>query len=142
LTGGGGGNFPTYAELMTATDASGKTEAISHRRIRFASVKDLQVRNLIVPVVGDFGGPKAIRAVAAYLKQKEATSVDVSTRSNVEQYLRQDGIFGNFLRKRSDPANRRDERVRSVRKSGVSAGQPAVLGANEELQSGSETVEG
>ena len=50
---------------------------------------------MIVPVVGNFGGPKAIRAVATYLKQKEVT-VSVFYTSNVEQYLRQDGIWGNF----------------------------------------------
>ncbi len=49
--------------------------------------EDLQSRNLIVPVVGNFSGPKAIRAVGAYLKQRDAT-VSTFYLSNVEQYLR------------------------------------------------------
>jgi hypothetical protein len=43
-------------------------------------------RNLIVPVIGDFAGPKAVRAVGAYLKRHGATVSAVYT-SNVEQYL-------------------------------------------------------
>jgi len=128
LTGGGGGNFPTYAELMTATDASGKNRSYLASEDSFRIVKDLQVRNLIVPVVGDFGGPKAIRAVAAYLKQKEAT-VSTFYTSNVEQYLRQDGIFGNFCASAATlPIDAMSVFVRSAR-AGF-AGQPAVLGAN------------
>ena len=32
-------------------------------------MKSLQERNLIVPVSGDFGGPKAIRAIGAYVRE-------------------------------------------------------------------------
>jgi hypothetical protein len=50
----------------------------------------MQHRNLIVPVVGDFAGPKAIRSVAAWLKARNAV-VGAIYASNVEQYLWQDG---------------------------------------------------
>jgi hypothetical protein len=46
----------------------------------------MQENNLIVPLVGDFGGPKAIRAVGQYLRDREAT-VMAFYLSNVEQYL-------------------------------------------------------
>jgi hypothetical protein len=49
-------------------------------------MKDMQTRNLIVPVVGDFGGPTAIRAVGDYLRARNAT-VGAIYVSNVEQYL-------------------------------------------------------
>ena len=39
----------------------------------FAVVKGLQEKNLIVPVVGDFAGPKAIRAVGDYVRAQRAT---------------------------------------------------------------------
>ena len=39
-----------------------------------------------MPVVGDFAGPKAIRAVGAYLKAHDAT-VSAFYTSNVEHYL-------------------------------------------------------
>ena len=59
---------------------------VYHRFSRFRILADMQKRNMIVPVVGDFGGPKAIRAVGKYLKDNRATVTAFYT-SNVEQYL-------------------------------------------------------
>src|SRR6202040_973079 len=53
--------------------------------------------NLVVPIVGDFGGPKAIRTVARYLKDNNAT-VSAFYLSNVEQYLYQDNKWQGFCR--------------------------------------------
>jgi hypothetical protein len=78
---------PTYAALMLATDGAGRPRGYLSTLERFAYLKDLEVRNLVVPVVGNFAGPKAIRAVGAYLKQRDAT-VSAFYLSNVEQYLR------------------------------------------------------
>ena len=50
---------------------------------------------MLVPLVGDFGGGKAIRTVAKYLHEKGAT-VSAFYLSNVEQYLYQDGKFRDF----------------------------------------------
>jgi hypothetical protein len=49
-----------------------------------------------VPVVGDFGGPKAIRAVGTYLKEHGAV-VSAFYLSNVEQYLNRSGAEEAFL---------------------------------------------
>jgi hypothetical protein len=78
---------PTYAALMLATDGAGRARGYLSSQERFAYLKDLESRNLVVPVVGNFAGPKAIRAVGAYLKQRDAT-VSAFYLSNVEQYLR------------------------------------------------------
>ena len=59
-------------------------------------MKDLETRNLIVPVVGDFGGPKAIRTVGKYLKEHGAV-VSAFYLSNVEQYLNRSGTEDAFL---------------------------------------------
>jgi hypothetical protein len=97
LTGGfgRGGGFPTYADLMAATDQSGHQWSFLATETSFKYLKDLEARNLIVPVVGNFGGPKALRAVASYLKQKQEV-VGAFYVSNVEQYLRQDRIWNVF----------------------------------------------
>jgi hypothetical protein len=97
LTGGfgRGGGFPTYADLMEAKDASGHQWGYLATEASFKYLKDLESRNLVVPVVGNFGGPKALRAVATFLKQKQEV-VGAFYTSNVEQYLRQDGIWHNF----------------------------------------------
>jgi hypothetical protein len=88
---------PTYAELMAATDRDGVQRGYLATEASFAFLKDLESRNFVVPVIGDFGGPKAIRAVATYLKAHEAT-VTAFYLSNVEQYLYQDGKWNTFCR--------------------------------------------
>jgi hypothetical protein len=99
-TGGGGGrrgsNSATYANLMMADDGRGVARSYLASEENFAFMKDLQTRNLLVPVVGDFGGGKAIRAVGKYLRSVDAM-VTAFYLSNVEQYLvQQDGKWENF----------------------------------------------
>jgi hypothetical protein len=88
---------PTYVDLMTAVDDAGVFRSYLASNASFAFVRELESNNLVVPVVGDFGGPKAIRQVAAYLKARGAT-VGAFYLSNVEQYLTQDGKSGAFCR--------------------------------------------
>ena len=90
-----GGNYPTYGELMVVTDTKGRPHGYLSSEELFRVVKDLEARNLIVPVVGNFAGPKAIRAVGRYLKQKD-TIVSAFYLSNVEQYLKQDNVWDAF----------------------------------------------
>jgi hypothetical protein len=91
----GPGGFPTYAELMSATDGKGRNRSFLASEASFGFVKDLETRNMLVPVVGNFGGNKALRAVASYLRQR-GLIVSAFYVSNVEQYLRQDGLWGRF----------------------------------------------
>ena len=78
--------YPTYADLMTATDQAGINHGFLASEASFAFLKDLETRNMVVPVVGDFSGPRAIRAIGAYLKGRGAF-VSAFYLSNVEQYL-------------------------------------------------------
>jgi hypothetical protein len=94
---GGFGNGVTYADLMTATDAQGVSRSYLANEENFNILKSLEEKNLIVPVVGNFAGPKAIRAVGRYVKEREGI-VAAFYLSNVEQYLRQDGIWDDFCR--------------------------------------------
>ncbi len=89
---GGYGGFmsmPTYTDLMTENDGRSRNWSFLATEDQFRMVQGLQKNNLIVPLVGDFAGPKAIRAVAQYLKQHNAV-LTVFYTSNVEQYLFQD----------------------------------------------------
>ena len=52
----------------------------------FRTLKEMEVNNLVVPLVGDFAGPKAIKAVGEYLKERKAT-VTAFYLSNVEPFL-------------------------------------------------------
>ena len=49
-------------------------------------MRELERKNLIIPVVGDFAGPKALRYVARYIREHGGTVAAFYT-SNVEQYL-------------------------------------------------------
>ena len=92
---GRGSNSVTYADLMAAVDESGQARSFLASEESFRFVKDLQRRNLIVPVVGNFGGPLALRAVGQYVRDHGAT-VSAFYLSNVEQYLRQDFLWDRF----------------------------------------------
>jgi hypothetical protein len=94
--GGRGGGAVTYAELMMADDGNGQYRSFLASEENFAFLKDLETNNLLVPVVGDFGGPKALRAVGKYLNSIDAM-VSAFYLSNVEQYLSQDGKTSAFL---------------------------------------------
>ncbi|MCC6930358.1 MAG: hypothetical protein IT359_15340 [Gemmatimonadaceae bacterium] len=78
--------MPTYGELMVQTDADGVERGYLASEASFQRLRQMQLDNRIVPLVGDFGGPKALRAVGAYLRAREATASMLYT-SNVEQYL-------------------------------------------------------
>jgi hypothetical protein len=94
--GGGGGNQSTFADLTGySNDASGTPQSFLSTEENYAYVKDLHARNLIVPVSGDFGGPKAIRAIGSWLQSRGAV-VSAFYVSNVEQYLFQDGKAATF----------------------------------------------
>ena len=89
--GGGGVNQTTFADLTGySPDASGNPRSFLSSEENYLYVRDLHTRNLIVPVSGDFGGPKAIRAVGSWLQSRGAI-VSAFYVSNVEQYLFQDG---------------------------------------------------
>ena len=124
--GRGIGGLPSYAELMTANDGAGKNRSYLATEEAFRFVKDLEARNLIVPVVGNLGGPKALRAVGAYLKKQGAT-VSAFYVSNVEQYLREDGLWNTFCASAATlPADTSSIFIRSSR--GGFQGQPAFRG--------------
>ena len=111
----GPGGLPSYADLMTGADANGRNHSYLASGASFAVVKDLEARNLIVPVVGNFGGAKALRSVASYLRRTGQT-VSAFYVSNVEQYLRQDGIWEQFCRNAGSlPVDGSSVFIRSVR---------------------------
>jgi hypothetical protein len=89
---GGYGRFmgmPTYADLATESDGSAHNWHFLATEDQFHAIQHLQRNNLIVPLVGDFAGPRAIRSVAHYLQDHRAV-LSVFYTSNVEQYLFQD----------------------------------------------------
>jgi hypothetical protein len=77
---------PSYYNLMVNTDSKGKDWAYLETEERYKYVRDMQLKNLIVPLVADFGGPKTIKTIGQYLKDHGAV-ISVFYVSNVEDYL-------------------------------------------------------
>ena len=80
---------PSYRRLMTAPDFTGQRRSFLASEEDFQAVKALEVRNLIVPVIGDFGGADAIRRVGDYVRARGGT-VRAFYGSNVGVYLTND----------------------------------------------------
>lgn len=78
--------MPSYGELMVQRDAEGVERGYLASEGNFQYLRQMERDNLIVPIVGDFGGAKALRAVGDYLRRHQATVSAIYT-SNVEQYL-------------------------------------------------------
>ena len=114
----GGTVQPTYAELMAVTDEVGVAKGFLANEALFAEVKDYERRNLIVPVVGNFSGPKAIRAVGKYLSAKGAF-VSAFYVSNVEEYLIVDSVWNAFCANvQTLPLDGTSTFIRSIRTDG------------------------
>ena len=113
--GRGGRSMPTYFDLMVSTDAEGRHRSFLASEEHFLVVKNLHTKNLFVPVVGNFGGPKALRAVGRYIRQHEGV-VGAYYLSNVEQYLDQQGLWPAFCANvASLPLDDQSTFIRSVR---------------------------
>jgi hypothetical protein len=80
---------PSYRRLMTMRDFTGQTRSFLASDDMFRFVKSLHSRNLIIPVVGDFGGAGAIRRVADYVRT-HGSAVQAFYGSNVGVYLTTD----------------------------------------------------
>jgi hypothetical protein len=78
--------LPSYYNLMVATDGRGKNWAYLDTEDRYQFVREMQQKNLIIPLVADFGGPKTIKEIGKYLNDHGAL-VSVFYISNVEDYL-------------------------------------------------------
>jgi hypothetical protein len=77
---------PTYRSLMTAADATATPRSYLATEDAFSFVQELHSRNAIVPVVGDFSGPHALRQIGDYIRQHHDV-VQAFYGSNVEVYL-------------------------------------------------------
>ncbi|MBK8247214.1 MAG: hypothetical protein IPK85_07465 [Gemmatimonadetes bacterium] len=88
---GGGRYMPTYGQMMAETDAQGVPRSYLGSEENYRTVREMQRRNLIVPVTGDFAGPKALRAVGNWVRAHDAT-ISAFYTSNVEQYLFQSDV--------------------------------------------------
>ncbi|MFN7944373.1 MAG: hypothetical protein U0Z53_03400 [Blastocatellia bacterium] len=108
------GYFPTLKEIIAAQDQNGKTGNFLASADDYDFVRGLHLKNLIIPINGDFGGKKALASIGAYLRQQGLTVTAFYT-SNVEQYLFDGSSFAAFANNvRKLPVNDQSLFIRSV----------------------------
>jgi hypothetical protein len=109
-----GGYFPSLKELVMQTDLKGKTGNFLASADDYNFVREMQKKNLIIPIVGDFGGTKALAAIGDYLR-KNGLMVSSFYTSNVEQYLFDSAVFEGFAKNvRKLPINDKSLFIRAV----------------------------
>src|SRR5712671_3105619 len=88
--GGPDAHLTTYGTsfrlLMMQTDGQRQNRNFLASDLNYQFVRQMQQKNLIVPVVGDLSGPKALRAIAGYAREHGA-DVTAFYVSNVEEYI-------------------------------------------------------
>jgi hypothetical protein len=88
--------LPTYRELLLERSPSGRFGHYLADREDYAYLRELQRAGRVVPVVGDFAGPHALKAIGQHLKVR-GESVSAFYLSNVEFYLFRNGVFDRFI---------------------------------------------
>jgi hypothetical protein len=86
---------PTLGSLLLARSPEGRGSFLD-RSGDYAAVRDLQRRGRVIPVIGDFAGEQALRAVGAFLRE-QGERVSAFYTSNVEFYLLRTGRFDAFV---------------------------------------------
>src|SRR5262245_16631323 len=89
-------HYPTYRDLLLERTPSGEPGSYLASEDAFLFVKDLQRRDLVLPVVGDLSGPGAMTAISKLLNARNQRVSAIYT-SNVEFYLFNDGRFATFV---------------------------------------------
>jgi hypothetical protein len=89
--------IPSYAEMHSQTAPDGRTRSFVGSEANFATLKSYETRNLVVPIVGDFTGDKALHAVGDYLRRR-GMKVGTFYASNVEEYLFSSDAWTRFFR--------------------------------------------
>jgi hypothetical protein len=89
-------NYPTYRDLLLAEDPNGQRGNYLASEEGFQFIKGLQQRDLVIPVVGDLSGSKALAAIASLLNRR-GQRLAAFYASNVEFYLFGDPRFERYV---------------------------------------------
>ena len=88
--------YPTLRELLLETDREGRKLSYLASEDSFQFVRNLEARDLIVPIVGDLGGTHAVAAIGRWMERHQAR-LSAFYVSNVENYLFHDRNFNRYM---------------------------------------------
>ena len=84
--GGGFGGMPSYLSMMTEMDGEQVDHGYLATEANYQALRDLELRNLVLPLTGNFAGDKALRGVGQWVRDRGG-KIGAFYVSNVEQYL-------------------------------------------------------
>jgi hypothetical protein len=92
-------NYPTYRRLLLERDLDGAQQGYLASEERFQFLKQLEARDLVIPVVGNLAGDHALAAIGREIAAR-GERLSAFYTSNVEQYLirDRDSTFARFAR--------------------------------------------
>ncbi len=88
-------SFITYRAFLLGRDLEGAHGNFLNSDEDYRFVRDMQARNAIIPVTGDFAGGHALRAIGDFVRGR-GDRVSAFYLSNVEYYLHPDGRLDEF----------------------------------------------
>ena len=68
-----GGITANYGQIMAHNDPEGVNWTLLGSEEAYSYIREMERKNLIIPLVADFSGPKTLRRVGQYLKDHKAT---------------------------------------------------------------------
>lgn len=106
--------YPNFRDLLLEKDLTGKQVNYLVTESDYQFVRQMSNKNLIVPVVGNLAGDKAVAEIGKVLKES-GEKLSAFYTSNVEYYLMGDGIFGKFAENlKKVPMDSRTLIIRSI----------------------------
>ena len=106
--------YPNLRQLILERDREGRQASYLATDEAFQFVRSLQVRNLVIPAVGDLAGSQALPAIARFLRERDQR-VSAYYISNVDFYVAQEGKIDAFMANvKQLPIDQRSVIIRSV----------------------------
>jgi hypothetical protein len=87
--------YPTFGHLVCSRDRTGRPSHFLARESWYQAVRGAQLGDRVLPLVGDFAGPAALPALAAWLRRRDL-AVSAFYASDVEFFLLRYGKFAAY----------------------------------------------
>lgn len=88
--------YPTLGHLIETKDRASRPAHILAREDLYQRVRDLQLGDQILPIVGDYGRSPALPRLGAWLR-KHALRISLFYISDVEFFLLRSGLFATYI---------------------------------------------
>jgi hypothetical protein len=89
--------YPTLGRMIATTDAQGGPAHFLSLEALYQRVRDLQLGERLVPVVGDFSGSRSLARLGDWLRER-GFAVNAFYTSDVEFFLLRAGVYEAFVR--------------------------------------------